>query len=218
MQPFAAHLFRRLHHVHRVVGDALKVPDDVQQFGHLPVVSFTEVFPAQFDQIGAQHVLILVGFLLRLPHCLGLLGIVVLDQAAAGPQGIHRDPGHGFRHFLAAANGHGRGAQQTLVQDLDLLGNLVVPHQAAGQFLQQAGEGEKQRRTQHVKGGMHYRNPQLVDGVADKVEVHHCVDEVENRQPHAGTNDVEQQVHHSSPLGVLVGPYRGKIFKHQKKS
>ncbi len=75
-------------------------------------------------------------------------------------------------------------------------------------FSSRPEKGKKQRRTQHVKGGMHHRNPQLVDGVADKVEVHHCVDEVENRQPHAGTNDVEQQVHHSSPLGVLVGPYR----------
>ena len=62
-----------------MVGDPLKVPNDVQKLRRLPAVRRIQIRPAQLHQIGPQHVLILVCLLLRLPDRLGAFGVIVLD-------------------------------------------------------------------------------------------------------------------------------------------
>ena len=97
---------------------------------------------------------------------------------------------------------------------MNLLGGLGVGDQAAGHLFQQPGEGEEQRRAQDVKGRMHHGNAQLVNGMGDKRELDHRVDAVEDRQPNRGSYNIKEEMHHSRPLGVLVGPHRGDHRRH----
>ena len=78
-QALVADFLCRLHQVDRMVGDPLKVPNDVQKLRRLPAVRRIQIRPAQLHQIGPQHVLILVCLLLRLPDRLGAFGVIVLD-------------------------------------------------------------------------------------------------------------------------------------------
>ena len=198
-----------------MVRDALEVADDVQDLCAGPAVLGGEVAAAELDEIGAQHVLILVGLPLGAADGGGGSGVILPDELAARLHGVHGDAGHRLGHLLAAAQRHGGGSQQTLVQDLDLVVCafrciLAVGDQAAGQLLQQPGEREEQGGTEDVKDTVDDGDAQLVDGSAEEGEVDHGVDAVKHGQPDRRADDVEHQVDHRGAAGVLVGPHRGQ--------
>ena len=214
-QALALHLLGGLDHVHGVVRDALEVADDVQDLRAGPAVLGGEVTAAELDEIGAQHVLILVGLPLGAADGGGGSGVILPDELAARLHGVHGDAGHRLGHLLAAAQRHGGGSQQTLVQDLDLVVCafrcvLAVGDQAAGQLLQQPGEREEQGGTEDVKDTVDDGDAQLVDGAAEEGKVDHGVDAVEHGQPDRRADDIEHQVDHSGAAGVLVGPHGGQ--------
>ena len=63
-QPLLPQLLRRLQHVHRMVGDTLKIADGLQQLCGLLALLLTQLLGAELYQIGAQHVLVMVNSVL----------------------------------------------------------------------------------------------------------------------------------------------------------
>lgn len=71
-------------------------------------------------------------------------------------------PRHGLRHLLAAVNGHRRGCQKTLVQNLNLLGGLGVGDQAAAIFSSSPEKGKSSAVHRMLKAVCTTGNAQLV--------------------------------------------------------
>ena len=207
---FVPQLLRRPHQVHRVVGDALKVPDYFQQLCGLRPVGVADLLKAQFNQVGAQRILAAVAALLLFPDTGCQLRRVPVQGGQPLLQCRRRVPGHICRRVAAALQSDGGGGKEPLIQFNPSLAAAGVGHKPVNQPLQQAGHGEQEQCAQNVKGrvGNSYAEPgdrSIQDG-GGKGGLYGP----EYRQPHRRTDQIEGQVDQRRPLGVPVGPHRGE--------
>ena len=99
-----------------MVADALKIADGVQQGVHALAVGVAQLPAGKLDKVGAQGVFIAVHLALLVPHLLGK-GIVPLVGQAHGLHDAHAGQlGHFAGGTAGTLHGHGRGVQQTLIQ------------------------------------------------------------------------------------------------------
>lgn len=117
---------RDLGEIHRVVADAFKIADGVQELGYLLVLRGGKLAAGEFDEIRAEMVLVLVHGVLHVHDLLKAFLGEILYQLERGDKvilGAHR---HGVDRQAALLNGKRGVDKKALFQPLDARGELVV--------------------------------------------------------------------------------------------
>ena len=162
---------------------------------------------AQLDKVGAQHVLIMVNGVL---FAQDFVGDGVIPDAGGG-HGLQKRGAADFRHIAAgqhgAAHGHGRGGQQTVVQQSVLLLFVGggIGHGQDGKLLQHTVERQQDRGRHDIKDCVDDGNAEGVGRVGKEAEPDQRVQAVEPAQEDDGADQVEIQMDKGGALGVLVG-------------
>ena len=202
-------LLRRVEQVDGIVADPLKIADGVQQGVHLLAILVVQRVAGQLDKVSAQSILAAVGLLFLLFDLFGQAVVPVvgqahgLDDTGAGSLSHIGGDGAGLLHS------HRGRVQQALVQQGKALFFLVVGDGHAGQLFQHAGKGQQQGGGAQVEHRVDHRDAPGGDDVVDEGEAEHRVQAVEKDQEHPHADDVEVEVDHGRPAGVLVGAHRG---------
>ena len=209
-QILAFQFFGRLYQIQSVVSDALKIAEGFEQHGGLAAVVFADLQGAELDKIGAKDILIMVGFALPLPHGLRKLRRVVLEGGGGIPQGRG---GH-VRHFIgdhtAALQRDGGRGQQAFVQLTDRFRLLPVGDDPAHQLFQQTCRGQHQGCADDVEHRVADGDAQIRSAFSQNGRGEQGIRQHKEGQAHNGADDVEHQMHHRSPPGVLGGTHAGQ--------
>ena len=206
-----ADLLRRFDNVHGVVGDALKVADGVQQRVDGAVILHGQMLGAQFDKVGAQHVLIVVNGVLLADDLVGD-GVI---PGAGGGHGLQERGAADLGHIAAgqhgAAHGHGRRSQQTLVQQgvLLLFVGRGVGHGQNGQLFQQAVERQQNSCRYYVKNCVYDGDAEGVGRLVEEGKTDQRVQPVEPAQEEDRADNVKIEMDEGGALCVLVCTRRG---------
>ena len=208
------HLLGGFQKVDGMVADALKITDGVQQGVHALAVGVVQFPAGQLDQISAQCVLVPVHPALLVPHLLGKFVVPFVGQA----HGLHNAHPGKLGHFSGSGastlHSHGGGVQQTVIQQRKLLFFRGIGNGQDGQLFQPGGKGQQNDGGQNVEHRVHDCNAPSLDGGIHKGKVADGVESIESEQEDAYTDNVEVQVHHGSPAGVLIRTHRGQQCGH----
>ena len=209
-QILAFQLLGGLQNVQSVVADPLKIAEGFEEHGGLAAVAFADFQGAELDEIRAEDVLVMIGLALPFPNGLGKLRRVVLEGGGGIPQGRG---GH-VRHFIgdhtAPLQGDGGGGQQTLVQLADRLRLLPVGNDPAHQLFQQTCRGQHQGCADDVEDRVADGDAQIRSAFSQNGRGEQGVRQHKEGQAHSGADDVEHQMHHCRPPGVLGGTHAGQ--------
>ena len=193
-----------------VVGDALEVADGLEKLCGLLTLVFTELPGAEFDQIGAENVLIVVAGILVVTDALRQLRSIGGDREQ---RVLHRPDG-ALRHLggdgVAALEGQRRRCEQTLVQLGNGLSAALVGHHADRQLFKPAARREKHGRTENVEGGVRQRDAVHGRRLVEDLRREDQLDKAEERQNDRDADHIEHQMHHRRAAGVFIGADRGK--------
>ena len=193
-----------------MVADALKIADGVEQGVDALAVSVVQLPAGKLDQISAEGVFILINFAFFLFDLFGQSVVPFVRQA----HGLEHTHAGKLSHLGGCGTGtlhsHGRRIEQTLIQQGKALFLSVVRDGQEGQLFKQTCKGEQNHSGSNVERGVDHGNAPGRDGVIDKGEVQHAVQTIENDQEQHDADDVEVQMDHSSPAGILVGTHRGE--------
>ena len=197
-----------------MVADTLKITDSVQQGVHALAVGMVQLPAGQLDQISAQCVLVPIHPALLVPHLLGKFIVPFVGQA----HGLHHAHPGKLGHFSGSGAGtlhsHSGGVQQTVIQQSKLLFFRGIGNGQDGQLFQSGGKRQQNDGSQNVEYRVHDCNAPCLDGGIHKGKVADGVEPIEPEQEDAYTDDVEVQVHHSGPAGVLIRTHRGQQCGH----
>ena len=202
-------LFHRLHQIHRMVRDTLKVTDEMQQLCGFGAVLFAHGLGAELDEVGAEDILIVVSLVLLLADGLRHSGIVVGQLCDGRAHSTHRDACHGLGHFAAALDRKSGGVEQTLVQLTLLLLHLGIGHDAAGKLLQLAGQRQQKQGAGDVEHRVCHSDAHLIHRTAHKRHINEGFCRAEERKADRGTDHIEAQMHQCSTTGIAAGTHRG---------
>ena len=129
----------------------------------------------------------------------------------------HAHPGK-LGHFGSSGAGtlhcHSGGVQQTVIQQSKLLFFRGIGNGQDGQLFQSGGKRQQNDGSQNVEYRVHDCNAPSLNGGIHKGKVADGVEPIESEQEDAYTDDVEVQVHHSGPAGVLIRTHRGQQCSH----
>ena len=206
--------FCSLHQVYSVVAHTLKVVDGVQHAGNSAAVSLGQGLRGQLHQIGAQLVFVIVQLVLVLQHFAHNALIIAIQQRDGRQNGLVGQCSHGRSVVVALLNGNGGRAQQTLVQQHDLLlvlllvGGLVL-YQHFCQSDDPLAEGHQQDGDDHVKDGMDQCDGPGRHGNGQERQLKEGVGQAVYHHDKAGTEDIHRQVDAGNALCVGVGADAG---------
>ena len=209
-QPLVLQLLGRFHDVHGVVGNALEVPDGLQQFRGVLTVRRRQGLAAELHQIGSQNVLIVIRDLLVGPHLLRQRRGIVRHRQQTAAQGLHGAVRHLHGHLTALAQRQSRGGQQTLIQLRLVLRSRGVVDDPQSQLLQQRGHGHENGHAQQVKGGVDHGDARQGGRLSQNGRGQNRPNDGISRQQHRRADHIEGQVDECGTLGVLIGPHRGQ--------
>ena len=155
---FSLHLLCRFQYIDAVIGDPLKIPDEFEKCGSCPAVLLTDLPGAQFNQIAADDIFVMVCPLLIIKHRFSALIGVVFHRRQALLQRLQCIACHIGQQRPAALQRQGRRRQQALVQLRFLFRGFPVRHQPAYHFFQKSAQRQHHYGTQHVKYRMCHGN------------------------------------------------------------
>ena len=194
-----------------MVRDALEIADGVQQGVDRAVIVGGEMLGAELDQVGAQHVLVMVDGVL---FALDLVGDGIVPLMSGGHDLQQRgaaDLGHIAAGEHGAGDSHRRSCQQTIIQQGVLLlfvgGGVGYGHD--GQLFQQAVEGQQDGGGDYVKNGMHHGDAESIGRRIKEAETDQRMQAVEAEQEDDGADDVEIEMDEGRAFGVFVRTGRG---------
>ena len=126
-----------------MIRDALEVTDGLQKLGHSGTILVGHLTLAEFGEVCAQNVLVVVGVILDLSDTLSHFGSILIEGGDAELEALHGLGSHFAGQMAALGHGHGRSGQQTLVQLHHLFGGLALGNQLVRQLLKQGGRGQE---------------------------------------------------------------------------
>ena len=215
---FLVDLLGALGDVHGVVADALHVADGVEELGHVQVLLLGQLFTRQFDEVGAELILVFVDDVFPLGHELELLLGVVADQIVGILQVGLGLQGHVVQGLAALLDGHGGVLDQAGFQAGEVLlfgtGRLVVLDELADLLLDGPDEGGEDQDGGEAEEGVQEGDAHGVHRGVHKAEVGHAVHTVKDHAPDDGTQHVDEQVDEGRPLAVHIGPQGGQQYGH----
>ena len=210
VQMLLLQLLSRLHQVQGMVTNALEIIQGLEEHGGFAAVSVADFQGAEFHQVGAQDILVVVGAVFLLPNLLGQRRIELPHQGHAVVDGLGSHVGHLKGQTLAALQGDGGGGEQTLVQFRHHFRLFVVRHQPAHQLLQQVPGGQQNGSADDIEHCVADGDAQVGGLFTQDGGGQQGLHSGEENQADHGAQNVEHQVNHSSPFGVLGGAHGGE--------
>ena len=201
-----ADLLGRFNKVDGVVGNALEIADGVQQGVDRAVILSRKVLGAEFDEVGAQHVLVMVDGIFLASDLIGDGVVPLMGSGHSLQQCGAADLGHIAAGEHGAGHGHGRGGEQTFVKQgvfLLLVGG-GVGHGQDGQLFQRAVERQQNGRCNDVENRMNDGDTEGIGRGVKEAEADQCMQAVEPAQEDDGADDVEIEMNERRTLGVFV--------------
>ena len=188
-----------------MVGNPLHIGNGVQEGIENSAVGNGQAPAGQLHEISAQSILIAVSIVFQFQHPIQALSVKLLNQPHGQTHGLGRILRHPGGNVLGALNGNRRGGQQTLVQQHRLLLLLAIRHGQGCQLHKQAVHGKQQSGDTDVEGGVDDRDVHLAAGIPQEIPGMEQADSVEYQDKNQTADDIEVQVHHGRPPGILVG-------------
>ena len=188
-----------------MVGNAFKIANDPQIFCCKGTVALPYLAGAEFDQVTADDILVMVSLGFILTDMFGGFLIIGGDGVQAFPQRFHRIAGHIGNERTAALQCKSRSSQQALVQFGLPLGLFAFRYQPKNQFFQQTTHWQEDRSAKNIKYGMGYCDAPLASSLPQQSRSCHGTNDIKQDDTNRCTDDIEVEVDQCCPAGIFIG-------------
>ena len=148
------HLLGHLGEVDRVIADALEIADHMQEHADFKAVLRQELACAEFNEVGAQAILVAVDVVFVFQHLGDRLFVELGDGAKREQQCFLGKQRHALHHVFALFERERRHVQKTFVQRPLFFGRGFFRNGHLCQFDQQRGGRQHDRRSDDVERRM----------------------------------------------------------------
>ena len=212
------HLLGGLGNVQRMVADALQVADRVQVLGHVGGLLRVEFLTRDFNEVGAELVLIVVDGFLGVLYGAERIVAVSLQQRKRIEQVLLRFARHGVRRDTALLDGQRGVREEALLQPVHVLGLslavLLVLDERAHHLLQQTDERRKHEYGGEAEEGVHHGDADGRHGRVQEGKVQKRIERVKHARPDDDAEYVDEQIDERGALAVDVRAERGQQHRH----
>ena len=209
------HLLGRIRNVYCMIGDALKIVDTVKQNGQCPAVRLRQITVVQLDQIGSQHILVVIHILFHTDNAVNLFLIIILQVLQCKIQRISRFQCHLVRRISAKLHGKCGTLQKPLIQNCKLVRFLIlftrfVRYGLLRQLHQKIAKRIKKNNRTDVKNAMDCGDSCRTCRLGQKFHsTQGHIDCIEYHKKYNGSDQIKIQMDHGCSAGILAGSNRG---------